>query len=206
MDILIGTTNPSKINRFRQLLSSCDVRIRTPREIGIESDPEETGNTPQENAIIKATWYSRFFDTVICQDSGLYFDCLPLDDPRQPGLHIRTPDGRGRLDDEALLSYYTHLVHTLGGKVLAYYLDGVAVYHNGKVTSFMDTADAARHYAFYMVDRPSKRRNPGWPLASISLNRDTLTYFVDQGNSRYDQTEYRARLFDFLTNTLEINK
>lgn len=55
-----------------------------------------------------------------------------------------------------------------------------------------------------MIDQVSDKRHPGWPLDSISLNRNTLIYFVEEGNNKYDTTEqnimlgeYRKRLIDF---------
>lgn len=62
-----------------------------------------------------------------------------------------------------------------------------------------------------MVDKPSEKRHIGWPLDSLSLNQNTLTYFVDKGNNKYDTTEenimlgeYRKRLIQFLTGALGI--
>ena len=169
----------------------------------------ETGSTPEENARIKAQFYGNFFDVVLCNDSGLYFDSLPLTDPRQPGLQIRTPQGRERLDDEAMISYYTDLIQSMGGKVLAYYLDGIAVYYKGALTSFMENRESARGIAFYMVDTPSSQRRIGWPLDSLSQNRTTLTYFTEQGNLPYDSSgedsllgNYRKRLIQFLVEAL----
>ncbi|MCD7917720.1 MAG: hypothetical protein LUF84_04570 [Clostridiales bacterium] len=43
MEILIGTTNPSKIKRFTSLFSGYDVRLHTLRELGITAELEETG-------------------------------------------------------------------------------------------------------------------------------------------------------------------
>ena len=54
MNILIGTTNPSKIPRFEGFLTGCDVDFYTLRDLGIESEPKESGKTPIENAEIKA--------------------------------------------------------------------------------------------------------------------------------------------------------
>ena len=210
--VLIGTTNPSKMRRFRDLLKEYSVEFYTLQDLGIIDEPEETGTTPEENAILKAKFYGKYFDRVICNDSGLYFDELPLNDPRQPGLHIRTPQGT-RLDDEQMISYYASLVHELGGKVLAYYLDGIAVYCGGKITSMMENSDATRASAFYMVDSPSPNRHPGWPLDSISLNRRTMTYFVEQKENETDTTqeqiilgEYRKRLIAFLAESLDLEK
>lgn len=211
MKVLIGTTNPSKVKRFEELLKGCDIKFCTLKDLGITQEPKEAGRDPVENAIIKAKYYGKYFDIVICNDSGLYFDSLPLEDSRQPGLNIRTPQCGERLDDESMIKYYSGLVHSLGGKVLAYYLDGVAVYNKGKIHSFMENSEASKSSAFYMVETPSDKRHEGWPLDSLSLNRNTMTYFVDKGNNKYDTCEenimlgeYRKRLITFLKDSLGI--
>lgn len=91
MKVLVGTTNPSKVKRLKDFLPDSGIEFLTLKDLGITAEPEESGNTPEENARIKAEFYGRFCDRVICNDSGLYFDCIPLDDPRQPGLNIRSP-------------------------------------------------------------------------------------------------------------------
>ncbi|MBQ8135232.1 MAG: non-canonical purine NTP pyrophosphatase, partial [Clostridia bacterium] len=154
MKILIGTTNPSKVKRFAEFLRGYDVEFCTLNELGITEEPDETGHTPEENAVIKAKFYGKYFDTVICNDSGLYFEELPLDDSRQPGLKIRTPGGR-RLDDEEMITYYSALIHSLGDKVSAFYLDGIAVYRKGEIFSFMENNEDIKASAFYMVSQPS---------------------------------------------------
>ena len=209
MKVLIGTTNPSKIPRFEGFLSGCDVEFYTLNDLNITGEPEEVGRTPIENAEIKARYYGQFFDRVICNDSGLYFDCLPLDDSRQPGLNIRTPQGGARMTDEEVIQYYSSLVHELGGKVLAYYMDGIAVYNRGEVYTFMETGESNRASAFYMVETPSPKRQKGWPLNSLSINRNTNDYFVDGGNNKYDPVRedimigsYRQRVIEFLKESL----
>ena len=208
MRVLIGTTNPAKVGRFRDFLPDCGIEFVTLADLGITEEPEETGNDPRENARIKAAFYGRFCDRVICNDSGLYFDSLPMDDPRQPGLHIRSPRGE-RLDDAQMIAYYSELVRSLGGRVLAYYVDGIAVYRDGQISTFLDEQGKAA--AFYMVDRPSDHRHPGWPLDQLSVNRNTGTYFTEAGNNIYDDVQeqimvgrYRERVVAFLRCALGI--
>ena len=123
MKVLLGTTNPSKVKRFSELLANCNIEFITLKELEISQEPEEVGKTPEENAVCKAKFYGQNFDAVICNDSGLYFEELDLDDKRQPGLNVRTPMGMERLSDEEMIKYYSKLVSDLGGKVSAYYLD-----------------------------------------------------------------------------------
>ena len=84
------------------------------------------------------------------------------------------------------------------------------MYRDGEIQSFLDEQGKAA--AFYMVDTPSPNRHPGWPLDSLSLNRNTLTYFTDHGNNIYDDVEeqimvgaYRQRVVDFLKLALGIS-
>ena len=40
-----------------------------------------------------------------------------------------------------------------------------------------------------MIDTPSPKRQDGWPLDSLSLDRNTLTYFVDEDADGLDAKE-----------------
>ncbi len=208
MEVLIGTTNPAKIKMFKGFLEDIDITFYTLRDLGIDEKPLEVGGTPEENALIKAKFYSKYFDVVLCHDSGLYFDKLDMLDKRQPGLHVRTPNGVKSLDDEEMIVYYSELVRSLGGKVLAYYLNGMAVYNKGKFFSFLEDKTSALDHSFYMVDSPSALRHPGWPLDSISLYKDTLTYFVETDSKEYDdnRVKYKRKVIwsNFLKSSLEL--
>ena len=107
MRVLLGTTNPSKVKRFSDLLKGYDIEFITLRDIEVIEEPKEMGNTPEENAIMKAEFYGQYFDVVICNDSGLYFEELDFEDLRQPGLNIRTPMNMDRLSDEEMIDYYS---------------------------------------------------------------------------------------------------
>ena len=54
MRVLLGTTNPSKVKRFSDLLKGYDIEFITLRDIEVIEEPKEMGNTPEENAIMKA--------------------------------------------------------------------------------------------------------------------------------------------------------
>ncbi|MGN0427428.1 MAG: non-canonical purine NTP pyrophosphatase [Agathobacter sp.] len=207
MKVLIGTTNPSKVKRFEELLSDCEIEFLTLRDLGITEEPEETGSTPEENAVLKAKFYGKFFDVVICNDSGLYFEELDINDDRQPGLNIRTPKSMKRLEDEEMITYYATLIASLGGKVSAYYLDGMAVYNKGRVSSFMDKESAVRCSSFFMVDKPSEKRHEGWPLDSLSKYKDIDEYFVDKtiedSKESIIVSDYKEKIVAFLKESLK---
>ena len=49
MQILLGTTNPSKVGYFEWLLEGLDVTFVTLRDLGVTDEPEESGKTPGAN-------------------------------------------------------------------------------------------------------------------------------------------------------------
>lgn len=206
MQVLIGTTNPSKVELFAGMLAGFGLEFVTLADLGVTDEPNENGAAPMENAMIKAAFYGQYADAVICADSGLYFDCLPLDDPRQPGLHVRTPDGGRRLDDEEMITYYAELVHSLGGKAMAYYLNGIAVKMGGEVHGFQWTREEARSGAFYMLDAPCEARSPGWPLDSLSVSLQGIS-FLDPEWREPEQLNWERenRLRSFLLEKLGLN-
>ena len=208
-EVLIGTTNPSKVDKYRFILGERDYKFVTPADLGITGEPDETGRDQLENAVIKARFYGGYHDRVICMDSGLTLKDLPLDDPRQPGLRVRSPMGV-RLDDDGMLEYYRSLAASLGGRTAACWLDGTAVWNRGRIYTLAEPAEAADEKTFYLVDVPSGKRHDGWPLDSISVYRDG-GYFTDDEPRHITQSSpdisgaaerYRAALRRLLEESL----
>ena len=79
-----------------------------------------------------------------------------------------------------MLAYYAALVHSLGGAATAMYLNGFAVFADGKLSTFAFSREDAAHAAFIMTDKPSASRHPGWPLDSISVRPDSGLYFTGE--------------------------
>lgn len=216
MQILIGTTNPAKAERYRQMLSDYDVTFLTLKQLSIDSEPEETGRTPAENAVIKARHYGQFWDAVICADSGLYFpEALPMAHPLQPGLRARTPHGADhRLDDEEMIAHYAALARRLGAPVLACWSEGQATCNRGEVRTFQDSIEVMRASGFYLTDRPTPLRRKGYPLDSLSLRPQTMTYYLEEGAYRVDASaqvnpvirEYREALKRFFVEAFDLKK
>lgn len=57
--ILIATANPAKKAMFQELLRNTDITLVTLDEYQNIIPPEENGHTVEENAYIKAHYYSR---------------------------------------------------------------------------------------------------------------------------------------------------
>lgn len=75
MYILLATNNKHKKQELSQIMSG--VTLKTPDEIGIDFDCDETGATFAENSLLKAqTLYKLTGRPVIADDSGLCIEAL----------------------------------------------------------------------------------------------------------------------------------
>ena len=84
MDLLVATTNEGKLREIEAILDGIPYRLRTLKEFpGIE-EPEETGETFEANARLKAVYYAAATGMLTAaDDSGLEIDALG----GAPGVH-----------------------------------------------------------------------------------------------------------------------
>ena len=172
MKVLFATTNPAKIKKYADKLKEKDIEILTIKDLGINLKPEETGKNAIENAYIKAkAYYDKTGIISIGMDNNLYIEELP--EEKQPGTHVRRVNGK-ELSDEEMIEYYSNLVKEYGEKLTAKWVYGMVIY-DGK---------ESREYSwskshFYFVEKPCEKRNPGYPLDSISVVPKYNKYLVE---------------------------
>lgn len=198
MKILFATTNQAKIKRYAEKLKKRDVEVLTIKDLGINLRPEETGKNAIENAYIKAkTYYDETRITTIGIDNNLYIEGLP--ERKQPGTYVRRVNGKELTDDE-MIEYYCNLVSEYGGKLTAKWVFGMVIY-NGK---------EAKEYSwskgnFYLVDKPCKKRDIGYPLNSMSIMPQCNKYFVDltEKDRAIDRKNYDEEdVINFIVNNI----
>ena len=92
MRVLIATTNQGKLREIRTLLDGVDVELLTLRDLPAIAEPEETGQTFQDNARLKARYYAAASGLMtIAEDSGLVIDALG-GDPGVRSARFLRPD------------------------------------------------------------------------------------------------------------------
>ncbi|GAB4495269.1 MAG: RdgB/HAM1 family non-canonical purine NTP pyrophosphatase [Anaerolineales bacterium] len=75
--LLIATNNPGKLREFQTLLVDLPLQLRTPAQIGLALDVDETGSTYHQNAAIKARAFSAASGLpCLADDSGIELDAL----------------------------------------------------------------------------------------------------------------------------------
>jgi len=78
MDIVIATNNINKVKEFNEILSPLGFNCLSLKDLNIVCDPEETGSTFKENALIKAKEIAKYTNKLIlADDSGIEIDAYP---------------------------------------------------------------------------------------------------------------------------------
>jgi XTP/dITP diphosphohydrolase len=108
--LLVATNNPGKVREFEELLAGLPqpVRITFPAQEGLVLEVDESGETFEENARIKALAYARASGLLtLADDSGLEVDALG----GAPGVHSARYAGPGAGDADR----YRKLLGALAG-------------------------------------------------------------------------------------------
>lgn len=75
--LLLATNNPHKLEEYRTIFSDLPLRLLSLRDVQLNVDVEETGNTFAENAELKGRAYAHMSHMLtLADDSGLEIDAL----------------------------------------------------------------------------------------------------------------------------------
>ena len=172
MKVLYATTNPAKVKKYKKALEEKGIELITIKDLDFKLNINENGKNAIENAYIKAkAYYDATKITTIGMDNCLFIEELP--EEKQPGTHVRRVNGK-ELTDEEMIEYYTNLIKKYGGKLTAKWIYGIVIY-NGKEAKKYTWSKSN----FYLIDKPCKKRNPGYPLDSISVMPENNKYWLE---------------------------
>lgn len=182
MKVLFATKNPAKVKNYKKELEKNGIELITLNDINEEIKINENGKNALENAFIKAkTCYDILKIPCIGMDNNLFIENIP--EEKQPGTYVRRINGK-ELNDDEMIEYYTNLVKEYGEKQEAKWIYGMVIY-NGNEKRELSWSKGG----FYFVSKPSLKRNPGYPLDSISIDIESGKYFVDMEKSEKEQNK-----------------
>lgn len=203
MKLLFGTGNQAKLSVMKSRLEKLGIELIGLGDLQAEGKciPEvlENGNTPLENARLKAlAYYDAFQIPVFSCDSGLYFDNVP--DEIQPGVHVRNVNGKC-LSDEEMLAYYTGLARQYGNLIARYRNAICFVMDEKHIFESMDLSMASEK--FILTDKPhSAIRKKGFPLDSMSIDMKTNKYYYDLSAEELEQFAVEDGFLQFFEKVL----
>lgn len=199
MKVLFATNNPSKFKLYKSLLKDTDYEVKSLNDINVSTNVEETGHTPEENALIKARYYNKETNMItISDDTGLYLD--NINDEDEPGIEVRRYKGKTLTDDE-IIDRFVKLIKKNGGKINGKWKKAVAI---------VDTEEKEYTYSYEVqkifTDKVNKKRHIGFPLDSITITPEfgkyTVEHTEEETNSLLNKNYDAVR--EFIISTLEI--
>ena len=198
MKVLFATTNQAKVGKYKESLKERGIELITINDLDFKLDINENGKNAIENAYIKAkAYYERAKIPTIGMDNCLFIEELP--EEKQPGTHVRRVNGK-ELTDEEMIEYYTNLVKEYGGKLTAKWVYGMVIYDGQERKEYSWSKSN-----FYLVDKPCKKRNPGYPLDSISIMPENNQYWLELTEEQKNKSKEKSNtddVIEFIVNNI----
>lgn len=187
MKLLIATTNPAKLEEIREILSDLPVTCVGLSDVGITDQVEETGETFEENAILKAKYYAEKSGLpTLADDGGLEIDALG----GKPGVHSHrwaTPNRDGT--DEELINFTLEKLKGLPSDKRGAQLRVVEalVLPNG------DTHTSEGVIRGMIPEKPSSYRKTGFPYRSLLFLPDIGKFYNHDELTPEEHNRYNHR-------------
>ena len=162
--LLIATTNPAKFAEYRKLLANSGMELVSLTDVGFSEIPQETGKTFEENAIIKAKFYSQKCGLpALADDGGLEIEAIG-----QSGIH--TPN----LPDEEIINDIINRMKNVPEDQRKCKLSVAIALSTpyGIMTSFSDVVGT-------IPLKPSEKRLAGYPFRSLIFLPSYNKYYID---------------------------
>lgn len=158
--LLYATSNPGKQKEVAKFLGLHNINIITPQELRIDIDPDESGNSLEENATIKVEAYRKILKDphiiIMADDTGIEIDALD----GEPGIHVRRWKGY-RMEDEEIIEYCMQRMRLITKSKRGAQFRTVIAINSSKTEIF----DGILHGE--ITDKPIKLRMKGFPFESI---------------------------------------
>jgi 8-oxo-dGTP diphosphatase len=193
--ILLGTGNQAKTDLLREVLSPLPVKILSLRDLDIEIDVAEEGQTPEENARIKAeTYWAASSLPTLAVDGGLYIARFPPE--KQPGVYVKRIHGADQeVADREILAHYARELDRVGGQSTATWQIALVL---------MASADRVFASTFtlevLLATQDQGPLRPGEPLTSLMVDPTTGKHYAEM---TYGERPDSARVVDFVRGCLD---
>lgn len=189
MKILIATHNPGKLEELRKALLPLernDHQIVSLKELSIDSEPEETGTTFQENSLLKAKYYAkRSGIPTIADDGGLGINMLN----GEPGVTSRRWKGYDATDEELIQYTLEKLKPYQGNNRSAYLQTCITFYDPKNQTAFSETEKIDG----FIADKASNKRIEGYPFRALFIVKKFNKYYDELTGKEHEEINHRLK-------------
>ena len=186
--ILIATHNPAKEKEIKEALKQilADAKIVSLKDLKIEKEAEEYGKDFEENAFIKAKFYSHLTSLpTLADDGGLIIPALN----NEPGVKSRRWLGYPASDEE-LIEYTLKRMKGLENKERLAYLETCVCFYEPKKRLAIFQSERIEGY---IAEKPSKKRLKGYPFRSLFIVKKFNKYYDELTEKEHEEVNHRKR-------------
>ncbi len=182
--ILIGTGNKAKIDTYKKLLKDLDIELVSSKDLNIP-EPEEMGETFEQTAVDKASYYfNKSGIPAIVDDGGFEIEALN----GEPGVKSKRWIGRDMSDEEII----SEVIKRMEGKKdrTAKHAVVVAVATPfGVVTSHSEIEGV-------VAEKPSNKKIPGFPYRSVLFLPNYNKYWAELSEEEEEIMNHRKHALE----------
>jgi XTP/dITP diphosphohydrolase len=196
--ILLGTKNKAKIEELKIGLNSFldNIKIYTLNDFDFQFEPEETGETFEENAILKAKFYAENLNLpTIADDGGLIIPILN----NEPGVKSRRWLGY-EASDEELIEHTLMRMKNYSNEERKAYLETTVVFYEPITQTIILEKERIEGY---IAHQPSSRRILGYPFRSLFIVKEFNKYYDELTEEEHFQINHRLKALKRLVEKLK---
>ncbi len=181
--ILIATRNFGKYKELMEVLEDLPFKFVSLNDENIEGDVEETGETYEDNAILKAEFFGRKANLpTLADDSGIVIEALE----GELGVKTRRWGAGQDASDQEWLDFFMKRMESEANRQ-AEFISVVAFYQSGKETKIFRGECKGE-----ILDQPQVELEPGIPLSAVFLAKGKAKVFSAMDKDEKNAISHRG--------------
>jgi XTP/dITP diphosphohydrolase len=183
--LLIATTNRGKIEQIKPILKDLPIELIFLPDLNLKLTAEENGKTLEENAVIKANFYSDLTGLwALADDMGLEIDALG----GEPGVKSRRWPGHEASDEELIRLTLKKLKGVPFEKRKASFKSVIAIASPQKENWILKGVSRG-----YISESPSRIKIKGLPFACLFFIPKYKKIFTELSDIEKEKTGHRIK-------------
>ncbi|MEN9561005.1 MAG: hypothetical protein RIQ56_278 [Candidatus Parcubacteria bacterium] len=184
MHLLLATTNKGKVVEMSEALGTLPLQFVIPDDLGITEKPDESGETFQANALLKAHFYhERSAHPTLADDSGIIVEALS----DELGIHTRRWGAGPEASDEEWITHFLERMKNEKNKRARFVCALAFVDAEGRPHMFEGTCDGV------ITETLEADYLPGLPISACFKPDGYSSVFSALSIEQKNSTSHRGR-------------
>lgn len=199
--LLIATHNQAKVAELTKyltpLMEGTDVQIVSLSDIHLEEEPEETGETIKDNAILKAKYYGELSGLpALADDGGFMIDALN----GEPGVKSNRWLGPRKASDEELINAVLEKMKDVPEGKRQAKMALCLCYYN-PLTDALETVETAIDGTVAL--KPIEKYPEGFPFRALHIVEPYNKYYDDLTEEEHEAVNHRRKAIYGIADTIK---